>query len=734
MRNARKLRLEHLENKALLAADLAGTIEFYSVDGSGNNLENPDWGSTDEQLVRLVESDYADGISVPSGEDRPSERAVSNAVAAQGESVESSKSLTDLTWLWGQFIDHDIDLTGSADPAEPLSIEVPLGDVYFDPFGTGTQTIDTNRSMYDPSTGETDGREQLNQITAFLDGSVIYGSDQERADALRTFEGGHLATSEGDLLPFNELELANASDGRTPADELFLAGDVRANENVALSAMQTVWVREHNRIADNIAQSDPSLTDEEIFQQARACVVAEMQAITYNEYLPALLGQDAIDPYSGYDSNVDAGIANFFSTAAYRYGHSMLSSTLLRLDADGNTAPEGNIELLSAFFSPTELTENGIDSILRGAAAHTAQEIDTLVVDDVRNFLFGPPGSGGFDLASLNIARGRDHGLPSYNDARVQLGLEAATSFADITSNVDIQIALTEVYDSVDDVDAWVGGLAEDHAGNSNVGELFTTVLVDQFTRIRDGDRLWYQNQFSGRELEQIENTSLADVIERNTGIEGLQRNVFYDSSVLYYGAPARRGDSDIAVVGRGDMIEVVDRHARRVLDRVAATDIDKIILVGRDRADDHFTIDLGESSFSGSIEVHGGAGRHDVVRVVGTAEVDSFVVENDGLVFNGQYIDLAGLERLVIAPRGEGDDIQVDDDVEFAVDIQRPPRSSDPPTSGDGNPPPPPPQDGDPAPQPLEDLLDGEPEDGADRLPLGSGEGGDQEPRRRRR
>ena len=530
---------EQLESRVLLSASLSsggnadgqnlGATPGYSIDGTGNNPFYAEWGSTDEQLLRATSVAYADGISWPSGDDRPNPRAISNAVNAQTDSIENDRQLSDYIWIWGQFIDHDLDLTEAADPHEPWPISVPQGDPYFDPFGTGTAEIDFTRSTYDHASGTSLGnpRQQINQITAFLDGSVIYGSDDVRAAALRTFEGGKLKTSDGDLLPYNTLGLPNA--GGT-SDSLFLAGDVRANENVALSSMHTIFVREHNRIADEIAQHDPQLNDEELYQRARSIVIAELQAITYNEFLPALLGADALTPYRGYDPDVNPGIMNVFSTAVYRLGHSLLSPELIRLDADGEVIAEGNLALRDAFFRPDELAAQGIDSILRGAATQTSQELDTQIIDDVRNFLFGPPGSGGFDLASLNIQRGRDHGLPSYNQARMDLGLAPVTSFDQITSDPDVQARLESVYDHVDEVDIWVGALAEDHLPGSSTGELIRTVLVDQFERIRAGDRFWYQRSLSGADLHRVENTTLADVIERNSGVSNLQRNVFYSA------------------------------------------------------------------------------------------------------------------------------------------------------------------------------------------------------------
>lgn len=516
---------EAMEVRQMLSAVMSN-IEAAPIDGDGNNIEHEDWGSTDVELLRLTEADYADGIESPSGEDRPNAREVSNSIVNQDESVTNDRQLTDYLWIWGQFLDHDIDLSESADPAEDFSVQVPVGDPLFDPFGTGTVEIPLSRTAYVDGEDSSDGqRQQINQITAFLDGSVVYGSDDERAAELRTFEGGQLKTSDGDLLPFNDAGLEN---GGGTSDTLFLAGDVRANENVALSSMHTIFVREHNRIATELAEQNPELTDEELYQQARAIVVAELQIITYNEFLPALLGTDALSEYTGYDSTVNPSIANEFSTAAYRFGHSLLSPELIRIDADGNTIEDGNLSLSDAFFSPDELTENGIDSILRGAATQLAQELDAQVVDDVRNFLFGPPGAGGLDLVSLNIQRGRDHGLADYNSVREDLGLDPVVSFSQITSDIELAAALEATYGSVDNIDLWVAGLAEDHLEGSSLGETFTTIIVDQFERLRDGDRYWYENVFEGQQLRELESTSLADIIERNSEITGLQGNVFF--------------------------------------------------------------------------------------------------------------------------------------------------------------------------------------------------------------
>ncbi|MFK7955595.1 MAG: peroxidase family protein [Lysobacterales bacterium] len=501
-----------------------------SLDGSGNDQSFPEENASHTALARLTVSAYGDGVASPAGNDRPSARQVSNLVNAQSEALPNSLGLTSFVWQWGQFLDHDIDLTDGIRPPEPFNIPVPSGDPWFDPDGTGNQRIALNRSLYDLSTGlnAANPRQQVNEITGWIDASSVYGSDLERAAALRLLDGsGRLATSDGDLLPFNVDGLENA--GGLSA-ELFVAGDVRANEQIGLAAMHTLFVREHNRQALRLADQDPSLSGDELYLQARNIVIGIVQVITYREFLPALLGPGALDRYSGYDADVDARISNTFSTAAYRMGHTLLPPELLRFDDQGSELSFGHLSLADAFFSPARIIEEGgIEPILRGLAVQVCQDFDVYIVDEVRNFLFGLPGSGGFDLASLNIQRGRDHGLPDYNTLRLAMGLTPALTMEDISSDPEVVERLSRAYESPDHIDPWVGGLAEDALEGALVGELVGAVLADQFERLRDGDRFWYTRTLSAAQRQQVQRTRLADVIRRNTtiGAELGDRDVF---------------------------------------------------------------------------------------------------------------------------------------------------------------------------------------------------------------
>ncbi len=201
---------------------------YRSIDGHGNNLNNPTWGAADEPLLRTAPPGYSDGVSAPAGPNRPSPRLVSNLLCAQEVLMINGLQASDFLWQWGQFIDHDISLTETQ--TESFPIPVPLGDPFFDPFGTGTAVIELNRSNFVEVAGV---REQLNEITAYIDGSSVYGSNSTRAAALRTLDGtGRLKTSPGDLLPFNVDGLPNAEQAFLPSEAFFLAGDVRAYEQV----------------------------------------------------------------------------------------------------------------------------------------------------------------------------------------------------------------------------------------------------------------------------------------------------------------------------------------------------------------------------------------------------------------------------------------------------------------------------------------------------------------------
>lgn len=523
--------------------------ENRSINGSGNNLSLSTRGAANTPMIRFgYGSDFANSNGdMLADSARANARDVSNAIFAQSASVPSARGLSDYIWAWGQFVGHDTDLTSSSAGAAVNGTAPITINGAFDPLGP--QPIPFVRANYinqPPARGSLSGRMPVNEVTSYIDASHIYGSDAARASALRT-EGGSgakLLTSEGNLLPYNIAGLPVENNGPLPDEQLFVAGDIRANENALLTALHTVFTREHNRLVDMIAQQQPELDAEDQYQLARKIVGAEMQIVTYREFLPALLGNGSTTPKAEsyvYKSQTDASITTAFAHAAFRYGHSTVSSQLQLAGDDGTSL--GSIDVRNAFYNPTILgtAPERVDQLLKGAALQTSEEVDVLVVDELRNFLFGPPGAGGLDLAALNIQRGRDIGMPSFRQLALNRNVPLPAGFSGITSNPTLAAALAAVYgNDVNKVDAWVGMLAEDHVAGASVGKLLKAELEGQFTRLRDGDRLFYRSVAAGlydqsgtllpeiASIIDLDSLRLSDVLLANSSLTNLQENVFF--------------------------------------------------------------------------------------------------------------------------------------------------------------------------------------------------------------
>ncbi len=541
----KKLHIKFVLFSCLFMASLTAQ-EYRTIDGFYNNPNHPDYGAAGALLPQAGTVGFEDGISSPAGSDRPNPRFISNSLFMQNTLADDVRGLSAYTWAWGQFIDHDITLSEDH-PTETLDISVPPFDAFFDPSGSGNVVIPMHRSAYDPSTGTNvdNPRRYVNGITAFIDASAVYGSDEDRAFWLRTFADGKLKTSAGNLLPFNTTtgEFNDQVDPNAPSmampipfvQKWFVAGDVRANENPFLAAIHTLFVREHNRLCNEMKQEHPSWSDEVLYQRARKQVGGMLQAIVYEEWLPAL-GME-VPPYDGYRTDIDPGIMNVFNTAAYRYGHTTINSLLVRMDNDGNYLPEGDILLRDAYFNPMAILEiGGIESYFIGMATVVEQDFDCKVIDDLRNFLFGPPGAGGLDLVALNINRGRDRGLPDYNTVRADFGLPQLTSFSEFTSDPLMNQALEFTYGgNINAVDPWVGMLAENHMPDALFGKTAMSIIEKQFMALRDGDRFYYENDpdLSPEQKEWIKQTRLADVIRRNTPIDIIQDEIFIAEPIL---------------------------------------------------------------------------------------------------------------------------------------------------------------------------------------------------------
>lgn len=504
-----------------------------SFDGSGNNIGNPEWGSIDEQLLTTTPVQFGDSINSLSGAERPTARLVSNFVSDQNLNISDELFLTQMAWVFGQFIDHDMNRT-ETDSNEQIIVKIPEGDYFF--YSGSDMKFYRTKPAPETGTSKANPRKYLNKSTAFLDASNIYGNSKSRNDRLRTFKDGKLKTSEGKFLPWNTISgeyndkvdnsIGEIIDETHSNGKLFFAGDEKINDNPLLISLHTVFVREHNRLCEDYKKYYPDLSDEEIFQKARRKLIAYLQVITFNEWLPV---QGIILPeYSGYDSKINPGISNLFSAAAFRLEGTLQSDEIPRVGIDGKNIDQGILYLKNSYFKPSLINiSGGIEPFLNGSIINNQEKLDLKAVDATRNFLYGDPVSGGLDIISINIMRSRERGIPDFNTIRRETGFEEYKEFSDLTSDKGLAANLNFLYKKIKDLDAWTGLIAEDRAENSLFGPTLKKILTEQFTRLRDGDRFYFENEFSNDEIREIKATRLRDLIIRNTDIKDLQANVF---------------------------------------------------------------------------------------------------------------------------------------------------------------------------------------------------------------
>lgn len=552
--------------------------KYRTITGQCNNRRRPTLGASNRAFVRWLPAEYEDGFSLPygwtpavkrNGFRVPLARAVSNAIVRfPTEQLTPDKERSLLFMQWGQLIDHDLDFT--PEPAaraafvSGLNCEIsclqqppcfPLKIPPNDPRIKNQQDcIPFFRSCPACTESNITIRNQINALTSFVDASMVYGSEDPVAMKLRnrTNQLGLLAVNTRykdngrALLPFDNLHddpclLTNRS-VRIPC---FLAGDTRSSEMPGLTSMHTLLLREHNRLAAQLKRLNPQWNGERLYQEARKIVGAMVQIITYRDYLPLVLGPDGmrkyLPKYCCYNESVDPRISNVF-TNAFRYGHTLIQPFTFRLDNQYKPMrSKPHIPLSKAFFATWRVVlEGGIDPILRGLMATPAKlnRQNQIVVDEIRERLFEQVMRIGLDLPALNMQRSRDHGLPGYNAWRGFCGLPQPKTVGELSTvlkNMDLARKLMEQYGTPDNIDIWMGGVAEPLEPNARVGRLLACLIGTQFRQLRDGDRFWWENKnvFSMKQQQALAKISLPRIICDNTGITTVSKNNIFMSNTF---------------------------------------------------------------------------------------------------------------------------------------------------------------------------------------------------------
>ncbi|OZC08712.1 FAD-binding domain protein [Onchocerca flexuosa] len=393
---------------------------------------------------------------------------------------------------------------------------------------------------------------QVNECTSWIDASFLYSTQEPWVAALRAWHNGSLL--EGPMKgypPLNgpRIPLINPAPPQIHRlmnpERLFMLGDPRVNENPGLLSLGLILYRWHNIQAKRIQAEHPEWTDEEVFQGARRWVIATLQKITLYDFLPVMLADEkAVPPYEKYQPHVPPGISHAFATAAFRFPHTIIPPALLfRKRANGKCEFRDEIggypalRLCQNWWNAQDIVqEYSVDEIVLGMASQIAENEDFIIVEDLRDFVFGPMHFTRLDVVSSSIMRGRDNGLPPYNELRQSYNLPVKdwTTINPVMykERPEMFDELEKLYDGdISKLDAYVGGMLE--TNTEGPGELFKTIILDQFLRLRDGDRFWFENIWNGmfteEEIEKIHSITLRDIIRQTTFIDEheLQENVF---------------------------------------------------------------------------------------------------------------------------------------------------------------------------------------------------------------
>jgi peroxidase len=526
----------------VLSIPLVSPLSEYRPIGGGDNNRTHPWldprPGTPE--VALTPLNFADRNDTPVN--GPNARILSNVISggtgANGQDSQTTDpNASAWVYVFGQFLDHDIDLEATPLTNAAYNIYVPRENNQFFPGGNGKTpnpfyhkagSIAMNRSTRDPGTNTI-----INTTAGYLDLSQLYGSDAGTAASLRNADGTLKTSYGGTALPI--------------VNGFFVTGDPRVMENPELTATTILFMREHNFWIGILKSQHPNWRGDQLYNMAKAINTAEYQNIVYKEFLPVLIGPTALGSYRGYNPNVNAQATQEFSTAAFRVGHSQISGTQEGIDNTGAVVFDENLQ--EAFGnSPMRDITNGINPLLRNLGTDFSQATDVYAIPELRDLLVAGLVGGGVDLIDLiaiDIQRQRDVGLGTLNQTRRALNMDSYHRISDLTSDPVLQAQLQSLYSTpspssatlpkaaIDNIDLFIGGLAEKHADGALVGQTFQAIIKKQFDALRAGDRFFWLNEgFDQATASMIVNTTLATLIKRNAATPNLQANVFLQADL----------------------------------------------------------------------------------------------------------------------------------------------------------------------------------------------------------
>uniref|UniRef100_A0A8C3HS39 Eosinophil peroxidase n=1 Tax=Chrysemys picta bellii TaxID=8478 RepID=A0A8C3HS39_CHRPI len=512
---------------------------YRTITGECNNRKHSYLGASNHGYARWLPAEYEDGVSLPKG---LTEGKLYNGfplplVRDSNENVTQDQERSLIFMQWGQWVDHDLDLapftTTKIDNKEvhcetSCTFEPPCFPIQIPP--DDPRIKDPNTCMPFVRTApvcnaRTFTREQINAITSFLDASMVYGSEVPLAKSIRN------QTNQLGLMALNQ-NFTDAGLGLLPFENKSQSLCLFTNKAMNIPCFKA---------GKSLSQIHKSFPHHNQMSASTAPVIAlswSLFIITYRDYLPLLLGDETekeIPCYTGYDESEDPTVANVFSLA-FRFGHSSIQPFVNRLDEHFQPlGPHSQVPLHLTFCASWRVVmEGGIDPLLRGLLVDHAKLMkqNQMVVEELQERLFEQVEIIGLDLAALNLQRGRDHGLPGYNAWRQFCGLSQPRNLAELSEvlrNPELARKFMDLYGTPDNIDIWIGAMAEPFVPNGRVGPLLACIIGSQFRKLRDGDRFWWENPgvFTPQQRQALSSSSLPRVLCDNTRIREVPRDVF---------------------------------------------------------------------------------------------------------------------------------------------------------------------------------------------------------------
>ncbi|XP_055951499.1 peroxidase-like isoform X1 [Argiope bruennichi] len=528
---------------------------YRTIDGSCNNINHPTWGIVNECYMRYLPAAYEgfeDFQKSKNGDPLPPVRDLT--VNIFKDVHRPSPNISFMFTIYGQTVAHDVSLSENKNILEKccgdspgheycIHISIRANDSFYSPFNVTCMELHRTLSCEFCNTTK---RQQVNGVTAALDASMVYGTNNKRMMDVRANDGtGKMAVSSteygDDLLPED-----NGRYGifcrQKKLLTCFMTGDVRVNQHFYLTGISTYYMREHNRIATILKKMNPHWEEERLYQEARRINTATLQCITYKEYLPVLLGPYIMDQFNltikngshgtNYNSSLRLGVSNEFSTAAFRL-HSMVPKFM-----------DGQHSRFKDYYSNPELLQKGnMEEIMQGSYKVPSEEYDHYYVDDVTNYMAKRRGVPyGLDLGSLDIQRGRDHGIAPYvvmvrfcSEGRVVI-----TTFDDLApllmteENAEM---LKENYNAVEDIDLFVGIQIEKLFPGAAVGPTAACVIAMQFYSNKFGDRFFFEHKgevpsFTAAQRNSLKQCSLSRILCDNSDVRYIPKNAMLLPSI----------------------------------------------------------------------------------------------------------------------------------------------------------------------------------------------------------